>query len=152
MPRINQVPSCCGAAIIHDLGRGPFEFETDKSISYVEKKISTSTYTQYTIILDDYQRGRMGVRLEKLGFVRVSEMRNHSTKSILHTYMFSRKTDRNTDPKIASVDKAYPPAKVVEKEVIKYELTPDQKERLQKAAKRTKDALFVLEQEMATSR
>lgn len=154
MPRINQVPSCCGAAVIHNLDTEFAEYK-QRSLDYVKKKITSNVhhyYNEYIIILNDLQVTRIGHDLVALGFVKVSEVKNKNTRRVLHTFIYSRPDNVNTDGRVADVSKAYPKEKVVEKKVMVYSLNPDQKERLKRAVDRTKETLTRLELEMNESK
>lgn len=149
MSLINKVPSCCGAAIINDL-RYIFHDDTEKSLEYVKKKINADHpyYSQYIIILNASQVKVLGVEIQKLGFVPVSVIKNRNSRHDLTTYIYSRPDYINTDGKVADVNKAYPEPKIVEKEVIKYSLRPDQKDKLADKMSRLTKTLTELKKEL----
>jgi hypothetical protein len=101
--RINQVPSCCGAAVIHDLG---FNGTYDEALIDYKKFEDTITrylnksFSQFTIILNDRQKERLHRRLVEFGFKRVSQVRGKSSQN-LHTYLYLRPVK---EPFIATLD------------------------------------------------
>lgn len=144
--RINQVPSCCGAAIIHDLNSYPVKLGFEEAL---KQKVATNSvlYSQFTIILSQQQEAAFGKVVRKLGFVPVSVITNNRSGNLLHTYMLSvlARFTKHANGKIASLEKDF-----VVQPVVRNSLSENQKTDIRRKVQDLKNSLEILERSYAS--
>lgn len=144
--RINQVPSCCGAAIIHDLNSYPAKLGFEEAL---KQKVATNSgaYSQFTIILAGVQEANLGMIVRRLGFVPVSTIVNNRSGNPLHTYMLASapRFTKHANPQIASLEKDF-----VVQPVVRNSLNENQKTDIRQKVKDLKNSLELLERTYAS--